>query len=249
MKKLLVFAVALAASIGAQAQTTWGVKAGLDLSNYQIGVDGLSAQLNPGTKAGFYVGAVNNVQFCDKFGLQTELMYNYNGFRLAASEEIVNGLLGETGEASLGNLSAGVTFHTLRLPVMVKFQPAEGLSILAGPYLSLRMGTGLRFNENTETVLSAVEDSEVISAFRDGAKTIIDKSLHKFDVGAALGVEYAFKNGLFIDLRYNISFLNSLKNEIDLSALEMGEVNLKDEIGAQPTVKYSSFQIGVGFRF
>ena len=77
-------------------------------------------------------------------------------------------------------------------------------------------------------------------------------------------IEYAFKNGLFIDARYNISFINKLKKDLDYSAFAdyvnglegmegtiSGEtsVKMKDALGVQPKIRYSSIQFGIGFRF
>ena len=262
MKRILLVVAAMAATATINAQTTWGVKAGVDVSTYNISVEDLSASVNPGYKTGFYVGAVNNIWFGDSaFGLQTELLYNYHGTRLGVGKDLVgliaNGMGADPSDPDYipgQKISASINMHTLRLPIMFKFQPTEGLSIMAGPYVSLRVGTGVRLNDNLDNMVDAMQAPFDI---KDLAKDVVKDNIKKFDVGAALGVEYEFDCGAFIDFRYNISFLNSLKKKIDISSVDkaMGgegnvdKIDVKAMTGIQPTVRYSAIQVGLGYRF
>lgn len=258
---MFFLAVASIAMLGLHAQPAmeWGVKAGVGLNNYRISAEGVSAKANPGTKMGFFVGGVNNFWFNDKFGLQTELMYDFNGTRISANGDIstllVNNAIthkdpGEDGYVTVDRLSASINFHSLRLPIMVKFRPAEGLSVMAGPYVSFRMATGVHLNGNAEDLINKMGKGLTADKAKDYAKDLIKDNIKKFDVGAAMGVEYAFKSGLFIDLHYNISLMNSLKKDIDASSVGgPSSINVKKNTGVQPTVRYSALQLGVGFRF
>ena len=255
MKKiLLIIAVALSAMTVNAQKCTWGVKGGLDLTSYNIGVDELSAKLNTGNKAGFYLGVVNNFDFCEKWGLQTELLYNYSGAKLSFDvNDLDETVLGDYGLDG-ANVKGGISYntHTLRLPILAKFKPVGGLSVLAGPYLSYRMGGKVKLTGDLKDMVSEEVGADAdIDAGLDKVGDFLADNLKKFDIGATLGVEYAFKNGIFVDARYNISFLNKLKSEIDPSAIYEGDekINIKDELGVQPKIKYSSIQIGVGFRF
>lgn len=262
MKKIVLLLAAVALMINVNAQTTWGVKAGVGMSNYKISAEDLSMKLNPGTKTGFYVGAVNNISFSENFGLQTELLYNYEGFRIKGGSGFVGGIVDAITNHSTDpaldifhkDLRISGNMHTLRLPIMAKFS-IDGLSIMAGPYIACRVGMGLKVNDGVDGVLGQLLPVDAKQALIDNVKDVVNDNLLKFDVGAALGVEYAFCNGIFIDAKYNFSFLNSLKKTIDMTAINKisgqttPDVKLKDVIGVQPTVKYSSIQIGVGYRF
>ena len=270
MKKLFLLLAFAATTASLSAQHSWGVKAGAEVSTLKISAEGLSAKANPGNKAGFYVGGVSNLVLNKNFDLQTELMYSYGGTRLAASGDFLAGLVNTGNDPSdpdytvLDKMSVAINTHTLRLPILIHFHPSQKLSILAGPYVSVRVGTGVCYNNHVKDALNASLAETGISAddLKDVAKDLVNDNLKKFDVGASLGVEYAFDCGLFIDARYNFSFLNSLKKKLDPTAINdfanrldpdaganLPEYDVKAETGVQPTVRYSALQVGVGFRF
>lgn len=274
MKKILLALIVVFSAIVVNAQEcTWGVKGGVDVTSYKIGIEDLSLKINPGNKTGFYLGVVNNIKFSEQWGLQTELMYNYAGAKLSIGKDLVSYFLDdmvdmtdpdmEEGMKSLGlpsDLKVSYNTHTLRLPILAKFQPVGGLSILAGPYLAYRIGAKVKLNDNLEKVAKGAIDAmgamgELTGISSTGDVTdqvgdLLSKNLKKFDIGATLGVEYAFTNGLFIDARYIISFLNKMKHDIDASSTEDNDgVVTNDGFKIKPKLRYSSVQIGVGFRF
>ena len=268
MKKLLLSLLAFVSVVAVQAQPKFGVKAGVDLSTFKIGAKGLSAKINPGVKPGFYVGGTVNFDLNELFGLQTELLYSYGGLRASVSKDLLSMVFMLMGVEDMQavDMAGSINTHTLRIPVLVKFQPTDGLSILAGPYISYRVGLGVRYNSDMKSFLNSVLGGKGGNIDADATRTLVKDlakdNLRKFDVGATLGVEYAFSWGLFIEARYNFSFLNSLKKDSDPAGINkffalqgMPEdeyyptINLKDRFGFQPFMRYSALQIGVGYRF
>lgn len=109
-------------------KTSFGLKAGLNLSNISNGQDNI--HFTPAMKADFHVGAVANLHFGVRdegspagtgwFGLQPELIYSRQGFAV-------------DGEA--------IGFDYLTLPVMLKLYVMKNLNIEAGPYFSYLFNT------------------------------------------------------------------------------------------------------------
>jgi len=74
MKKLFIAAIAVLAFGSANAQETkFGVKAGLNFSNFTGDVE------NNSMKVGFHVGGLVNIKVSDKFSVQPELLYSGQG--------------------------------------------------------------------------------------------------------------------------------------------------------------------------
>ena len=271
---LLVLAVVSSAMMADAQECTWGIKGGIDMTFYKLGVEDVSLKINSGNKTGFYLGVVNNFKFAEQWGVQTELLYNYAGAKIGMGEDFINAMNASQDPAAesvnTGDMKISYNTHTLRLPILAKFQPVGGLSVLAGPYFAFRMGGKLKPNDNVEALIKgAMEENSLPEAIKyddikDVCSDLMADNLKKFDVGATLGIEYAFKNGLFIDAHYNISFINKLKKDLDYSAFAdyvngfegmegtiSGEtsVKMKDTLGVQPKIRYSSVQFGIGFRF
>lgn len=69
MKKiLLVLAVVSSAMMADAQECTWGIKGGIDMTSYKLGVEDVSLKINPGSKTGFYLGVVNNFKFAEQWG-------------------------------------------------------------------------------------------------------------------------------------------------------------------------------------
>src|SRR5690606_22490540 len=112
MKKLLLVATLAFGFVATSAaqETTFGLKAGLNLSNAKFKVDGISA--SPDGRAGFYIGGLVDFGISEKFHIQPEVLYSSEGV--------------DEGEISFVNI-----------PVLAKYYVMEGLSIQAGPQLGI----------------------------------------------------------------------------------------------------------------
>jgi Outer membrane protein beta-barrel domain len=113
MKKLLATAVLVLGIFAANAQDI-SLKAGYTLSDVLVSPE-------PGniftSKNTFHFGIVmNNLQLTDRIGIQPELLYSMQGFKVAG----------------IGN----VGMHYLAAPILVKLPMNDELSILVGPQVS-----------------------------------------------------------------------------------------------------------------
>ncbi|MFC0184934.1 Outer membrane protein beta-barrel domain-containing protein [Pseudarcicella hirudinis] len=113
MKKLLASIVLLVAAFTVNAQSV-SFKAGYTHSDVLVSPEPVNI-FTP--KETFHVGIViNDIQLSDKIGLQSELLYSMQGFKVAG----------------LGN----VGLQYLSVPLLLTFPVADGLKLLAGPQVS-----------------------------------------------------------------------------------------------------------------
>lgn len=109
MKKVLTLIVCLVVTSGLFAQDktfSWGIKAGLNLSNY-VGKD-----VDADMKAGFNAGIVTEMRLGNKFAIAPELVYSLQG-------------------ASEGDIKVNASY--INLPIMAKYYVIKNLSINLGP--------------------------------------------------------------------------------------------------------------------
>lgn len=274
MKKLLLSLLALTLAVAANAQfkdlqldkdMKWSARAGFSFNSTTIGLDASSVKIKPGGTVGFYIGAVNNMTLSDKLGLQTELIFRTSGMKVSAEEDTTTSLdYGSSFDASIpnGDYIPGkqkVSYHTnmFDISILFKSNTAEKINLLAGPTLSFRLGSSVKFNKGIEEV---AENTGMGSAFLDEvseiANEVANEAVKAFNIGLALGAEYQITDQIFVDARYNIGLVNLMKNKIDMSKIKIdgqsmwhGEINIKDTAGVVPTIKARYFQIGVGYRF
>lgn len=126
MKNLLRWALPLALLIAAplQAQTTIGVKGGINISNVDTDIQDISDLAD--SKTGFVGGGFATFGLGDLFALQPELLYSQKGFK---AEE-----LGQTAE--LGT-------NYFEIPVLLKAQFQLAMlrpAVYAGPVVSFETG-------------------------------------------------------------------------------------------------------------
>ena len=107
MKKVFLSVAAFILFGATQAQDVkFGVKAGLNVSDFMGDVNGNSSRI------GFHVGGLAEIKISEKFALQPELLYSDQGTKF------------DDGTIDLGYLN---------VPVMVKYFVAEKFSLEAGP--------------------------------------------------------------------------------------------------------------------
>ncbi len=126
MKTFLRMALPLALLIAAplQAQTTLGVKGGINVANISYDVADFPDVID--SKTGFVGGAFATFGLGSLFAVQPELLYSQKGF-----------------EASEGGLSAQLGTNYIEIPVLLKAQFQLAMlrpAIYAGPVLSLETG-------------------------------------------------------------------------------------------------------------
>ena len=119
MKKLLFIVAVLAISMSSFAQTSFGVKAGTNISNINMSGEGIS--LDTQSKTGLLIGGFANFKLSETFAIQPELLFAQYGYKL----DLDLGGMTIEGEESLNYLA---------IPVMGKYY-FGGFNIQAGPQL------------------------------------------------------------------------------------------------------------------
>ncbi|MFD3001061.1 porin family protein [Pontibacter toksunensis] len=194
MIKKLLFAAALMFGTfsAAQAQATFGVRGGANLSTLSGDVNDENMFEN---KVSFHGGLTLNFPLVEDFvSLQPELLYSRKGFK-SSGQEYTNLLLQKRRRE--GNVS----YNYLDLPVLAK--------INAGP-LYFEMGPQLSYllNVNNETKLYDGNDNLIASTESEKSKD----GLSQFEVGYAAGIGFAANNGISLGVRYNGAFTDFVKD-------------------------------------
>ena len=134
MKKLLLTAAAVFAFGFANAQETkFGVKAGINLSNWGGDVEGTDS------KVGLLVGGFAEIKLSDKFAVQPELLYS--------------GMGAKDGDVSLN-------LNYLAVPVMAKYFVAEKFSLEAGPQIGFLMSAKAKLDGESEDIKDAFKSTD-----------------------------------------------------------------------------------------
>ncbi len=250
-----VAATSAVSTASAQQQIKYGVRAGFNNSTYRIGIKDASFSVNPGSKAGIYLGGQAIIPIQGVWSFQPELVYSMGGLKISGKGEQLE-LLEMGLDGATGTLSISSTMHHLNIPLLVRMQASDKLSLMAGPYIAYRMALGVDYNDGMENFMKegAMDEElmlEEIANAKKSLKTTLDENLSKLDIGFTIGAEYAFDNGLFVDMRYNFGLINHLKSDykIVMDGETVEEGSWKKDMGVEPKMKRSSFQIGVGYRF
>ena len=130
MKKLLLLVAVVAISFTVNAQeTSFGVKAGLNLAS--LSGDNISDDIEKRT--GFHFGLTYEYEFSDVISLQSELMYSTQG-------------------AKMKGVDSTLELDYLNAPILLKFYVVEGLSLEAGPQLGFNISAQEVTNGESEDV-------------------------------------------------------------------------------------------------
>lgn len=193
MKKLFfAFALMIGTYSAAQAQATFGVRGGANLS--QLSGDLKNEDMFE-NKVSFHGGVTLNFPVVEDFvSIQPELLYSRKGFK-SSGVTYTNLLLQERRR------EGSVNYNYLDLPVLAHFN--------AGP-LYFEMGPQLSY------LLSVKNETEIFDGNGNRiSSTESEKSkdgLAQFEVGYAAGIGFAANNGISLGLRYNGAFTDFVKD-------------------------------------
>ncbi len=170
MKKIFLTIVTLTVLTTSYAQVNFGLRGGLNLSDY--------SNLQSDKKTDLYFGALLSVKLGDLYTLQPELTYSKEGTKLKGNYDKIK--------------SNTISADFFSVAIINKFNVADRAHILFGPYLDIRMSENVDFinNDNNnyynyyESVTNAVD-----IGFIGGIG---------FEVSKSLTIEARFKQG-FID--------------------------------------------------
>jgi len=182
---------------------TFGIRAGLNLSNLNFKADGESENLD--MKPGFQLGPTAEFAFGEKFAFETGLLFSTKGTQ---SKE--------------AGITDKLTLVYLDIPLNIKaYVPAGDIKIfgLVGPYI----GVGISGKEKYEADGESESDNVV---FGSGA----DADFKRVDFGLALGAGVGVKN-VQIGLSYGIGIANLAPFEEE--SFSMKNSNLSFTLGFQ----------------
>ncbi|KAF2514281.1 porin family protein [Flavobacterium foetidum] len=119
MKKIFLAAIAVMTFSFANAQqTSFGVKGGLNLSNWSGG----DARDNTKALVGFHVGGFAEIKVIEKLAIQPELLFSAQGTKI-------------DGGGFLGDFDVKTNY--LNIPVLAKYYIVDKFSVEAGPQLGV----------------------------------------------------------------------------------------------------------------
>ena len=123
MKKMILLGVfALLSVVGAQAQTSFGLKVGLNVAN--IGGDARNTDPRTGVHAGFFATA----PISERFAIQPELLYSQQGFK--------------TDDFTY-------TYHYLNIPLIFKGTISGGFHLQVGPQFGILLDANRKRGRET----------------------------------------------------------------------------------------------------
>lgn len=135
MKKLVLVAVATFgfSFSGIAQEIKWGVKAGVNMANISVKVPGMGSTSH--SETGFYLGGTAEFVLSDKIKLQPELIYVSLPKIKGASGMDLEGM--ERREdfdmSDLEGFGAEQNLSYINVPVLVKYEVAEKINLMAGP--------------------------------------------------------------------------------------------------------------------
>lgn len=187
MKKVILSAIAVMAFGMANAQDVkFGLKGGLNVSNFSGDTEGIDFK----SRFGFNAGGFVEIKFSEKFALQPEILYSTQGAKVDNFNLDVDGI---------GTVNADVAFNLayINVPVMFKYFAAEKFSLEAGPQI------GFLVSAETKTKVDGYGSSKVD----------IKDNFESIDFGLNLGAGYDFTENLSVGARYNLGLANIAKTE------------------------------------
>ena len=178
MKKTLLLAIGITLATLSQAQITFGVRGGLNLS----GVQGKDA---PGTSAmvGFHAGVQAGIPLKAKLpngdlSLQPELFFSTEGAKMKVE--------GQGDGDQITETTAKAHLNYIDLPVLLQYQHPSGFFVQSGPQLGYLLSAKLR---------------------ADGESADIKDEFKKTSLSWVIGVGYTIAEGkIGFNLRYNFGF-------------------------------------------
>lgn len=171
------------------AQTTFGVKTGYNLSNMKWVIPEFD-DFKYNSYSYFYIGGLVEHHLSDQFSLQAELLYTEIG---GGNKEMITAIVGNE-VVQMGDANVKILTSQIQVPLSAKFYPTTNFSLLGG------LNFGFNINSRVKT--------DFISDQLYNGKTTLFKNVNIFPF---LGTEYKFSNGIFTDARYHFGLFNAAK--------------------------------------
>jgi len=196
-----IFTVLLVAVLTAgyvQAQFTFGVRAGYNLTTVAVKFDGERAKdTDYKSKSGFQAGVVGEYSFSEKFAIQPAILFATQGSKTAPKEFLMGDMW----------MWESITAHInyLQIPVNAQYKidlGDLGLLFQAGPYLGYALGgyTKWEFYDRKDATPSGGEKTTI----KFGSE---EEQTRPFDFGLGLGAALQMEN-LQLGCRYQFGLAN-----------------------------------------
>lgn len=191
MKKMFfVAALAVFGMNSADAQVSFGVKAGPQMTNLiGDGADELDS------KIGFNVGGYANIRFSEQLAFQPEVLFSQQGAKVDYTETIAGATYEYDGKVNLSYIN---------LPLMLKWYAYEGLNFEFGPQVGFNVAG--KFKE-TEKVSGTGTDLD--GTFETEGDI---EDLETVDFGLNIGAGYELPMGLNFGIRYSHGLTDIIKD-------------------------------------
>ncbi|MDH6354813.1 hypothetical protein M2132_001144 [Dysgonomonas sp. PH5-45] len=195
--KPLVVAFALLVSVGASAQLplSFGINAGMNLSNVGGDIDDTDA------KVGFQVGVTADLALPMNFFLQSGLSFTTKGYK-------GNGFVLKDGVASDADITSNAMY--LQLPIRAGYKlvslPGLNLNVNAGPYFAHGIGGKTKYESRIGDVKNDTFSKYELKRFDVGLGFGVGAEITKFTVN--LGYEFGLINISKVDV-YDIKNRNA----------------------------------------
>jgi len=155
----------------------FGPKAGVNFAN--LSNTGFDTEM----KTGFYIGAVAEIKFNEKFSIQPEVVYSTQGAKVS------------TTMIPTGTVVSKWNSDYINIPVLAKYYIVDGFSVEAGP----QVGFLVKSESKMET--GNIEGSLDTKKFRNAV-----------DFGIGAGLAYDLPVGMFVNARYNLGLSDIMKD-------------------------------------
>jgi opacity protein-like surface antigen len=193
MKKLLIIAIALMASVtfsNAQVSNHFGVRAGVNFSKLSTKSDGESNTSD--NKTGFNVGVVDQINFSKSVPLfiETGLMCNLKG----GKESATGTLTGVKGKVNISE-------YYLEVPALLGYNIGLNDGFAIQPFAGLYYGLGIG-GKSKATIAGVSEETDTFS----------DDNLKRSDFGFRVGAGVVYSN-FYLGAGFERSLINIARDD------------------------------------
>ena len=203
MKKIFLLITMITLSIiTTNAQVSFGLKAGLNISsvsnltNNSATVGTTTATNKTKLKLGGQFGAYANIHFGKILGLQPELLFSMKGYKYESKSVVGNVEARSTSD---------VRINYIEIPLQLRVNPTENFYLLAGPYFGILAGAS-----STNTSYSSVPPIPPVTTTSKSTST---NGLKSLDLGIAVGLGFKAENGFTMGLKYSRAFSSIYAND------------------------------------
>ncbi|MCA8832119.1 porin family protein [Hymenobacter pini] len=192
MKKSLLAAAALLATVAVSESKAQGIRFGLKAGGNMSNLSGdLTDESRYENKFGFHGGAMLNIGLLDDgfLSVQPEVLFSQKGFKFAENKAF-----------GLYQYSGSRTYNYIDVPVLLKIN-ADGFFFEAGPQYSYLM----KVKDETKRSLNG-------TVFTNYSGTQNLDNVNRNEIGYAAGLGYQSDAGFLIGIRYNGSFTDFAKD-------------------------------------